>query len=470
MLRNTKISSWMAVWLMMVFKSVAAMARFEGVAGHGSGARASSSSNHTVNFAVVVSTSRFYHNYRHVTNALTIYNALRRGGLPDSHIILMLADDIPCNARNPKPNSIVCQRENLFSSTVEVDYRGNDVTVDNFIRVLTGRHLIGTPPNRRLPYEGRQRANVLIYITGHGGDKFMKFQDTEEITSKELAQTFAHMRSLHRYNEILFISDTCQAFTLSDEIDADNVISIGSSLRGENSYGHHVDHHFGVAVIDSFTHAFRSFTKTVPSWQKRSIRDWIDTATYAKLSSHVGFTDRTSQRKIQKIPMADFFTMKTKSQFSPYDHEILPVCIKGSLVSNDTFKINKEESLFSTSQGEKGSTENKGIDDSFHLAAYDKLNMILSLPAASRRNIMSTANADTASVTCSIGEFQKYRYFPSLSMINIIQCDIDASKEFLFSECMWKIFFLFGLGFVVASALLLQVFLVTVTDDECYIR
>ena len=50
---------------------------------------------HSENFAVIVSTSKYYHNYRHVTNALTIYNVLRRENIPDSHIILMLADDIP---------------------------------------------------------------------------------------------------------------------------------------------------------------------------------------------------------------------------------------------------------------------------------------------------------------------------------------------------------------------------------------
>ena len=51
-------------------------------------------------WAVIVSTSQYFHNYRHVSNALSIYHAARRFGLPDSRIVLMLADDIPSDARN----------------------------------------------------------------------------------------------------------------------------------------------------------------------------------------------------------------------------------------------------------------------------------------------------------------------------------------------------------------------------------
>lgn len=47
--------------------------------------------------------SRFWFNYRHVANVLSLYRSLKRLGLPDSNIILMLADNIPCNARNPSP-------------------------------------------------------------------------------------------------------------------------------------------------------------------------------------------------------------------------------------------------------------------------------------------------------------------------------------------------------------------------------
>lgn len=40
-------------------------------------------STHTNNWAVLVSTSRFWFNYRHVANVLSIYQSIKRLGIPD---------------------------------------------------------------------------------------------------------------------------------------------------------------------------------------------------------------------------------------------------------------------------------------------------------------------------------------------------------------------------------------------------
>jgi glycosylphosphatidylinositol transamidase (GPIT) subunit GPI8 len=39
-----------------------------------------------------------------------------------------------------------------------------------------------------------------------------------------------------RYNEILFMVDTCQAATLQNRLYSPNIVAIGSSRLGENSY------------------------------------------------------------------------------------------------------------------------------------------------------------------------------------------------------------------------------------------
>ena len=53
----------------------------------------------------------------------------------------MLADDVSCNPRNKFPASVYAQpgrHLDLYGDNIEVDYRGYEVTVENFIRVLTG--------------------------------------------------------------------------------------------------------------------------------------------------------------------------------------------------------------------------------------------------------------------------------------------------------------------------------------------
>lgn len=60
------------------------------------------------------------------------------------------------------------------------------VTVENFLRVLTGRHPPGTPLNRQLRPGPRSR--VLVYMTGHGGDEFLKFHNHEEVGGEDLVR------------------------------------------------------------------------------------------------------------------------------------------------------------------------------------------------------------------------------------------------------------------------------------------
>jgi phosphatidylinositol glycan class K len=79
-----------------------------------------------------------------VANVLGIYETVKRLGMPDDHIIVMLADDMSCNPRNIYPAQIFDDEEhniNLYSSNIEVDYRGYDVNVETLLRVLTGSPL-----------------------------------------------------------------------------------------------------------------------------------------------------------------------------------------------------------------------------------------------------------------------------------------------------------------------------------------
>lgn len=149
---------------------------------------------HTSNWAVLVSTSRFWFNYRHLANVLSLYRTVKRLGIPDSQIILMLPDDMACNPRNAFPGTVYNNADralDLYGDNIEVDYRGYEVTVENFIRLLTDRLGEDVPRGKRLGSDAG--SNVLVYMTGHGGNEFLKFQDSEEIGSWDLADAFEQM-------------------------------------------------------------------------------------------------------------------------------------------------------------------------------------------------------------------------------------------------------------------------------------
>ena len=180
--------------------------------------------------AVLVSSSRYWFNYRHFVNTLSIYTILKENGIPDDNIVLMLADEIPSNSRNPNKNGMYSKGitgHSLYnvSGTTEIDYRGNDVTVENLFHILLGTtptipvsststsstsssSTSSSTKNNKRVLHTNENSNILIYMTGHGGDQFFKFQDEEEITSSDFSTLMEEMYKRKLYNKILFITES----------------------------------------------------------------------------------------------------------------------------------------------------------------------------------------------------------------------------------------------------------------------
>ncbi|XP_064649397.1 GPI-anchor transamidase-like [Lineus longissimus] len=265
-------------------------------------------SGHTNNWAVLVDTSRFWFNYRHAANVLSVYRSVKRLGIPDSHIILMIADDMPCNPRNPRPATIfnnANQHINVYGDDVEVDYKGYEVTVENFIRVLSGRLPDSTPRSKRLLSD--DRSNVLVYMTGHGGDGFLKFQDSEEISHVELGHAFEQMWQKRRYHEMFFAIDTCQAVSMYQKIYSPNILAVASSQVGQDSYSHHYDSSLGVFVMDRFTYYMLEMLEKVKPDSKKSMYELVNCCPPHLCGSNVGVRTDLYPRDLQSVPITEFF-------------------------------------------------------------------------------------------------------------------------------------------------------------------
>lgn len=213
-------------------------------------------------WAVIVNSSKFYLNYRHTANAMAVYHALRRLGLPDSRIILMHADCSTCDPRYPFPGvtytlpGVPLENErrqaSLDSLPIEVDYRDKDVTAESLLRVLTG-NTYGGSSNQVLA--STNNSNVLLYLTGHGGDGFLKFHDQTELMSSDLGSAVEYMYRAGRYKNLLIVLDTCQASTMYEDVDAGvgRWAGVASSQRGKSSYALNHDGRVGAFLVDEFT-------------------------------------------------------------------------------------------------------------------------------------------------------------------------------------------------------------------------
>ncbi|PKA60962.1 Vacuolar-processing enzyme alpha-isozyme [Apostasia shenzhenica] len=281
----------------------------------------SSSTMHNNNWAVLVCTSRFWFNYRHMANTLSLYRTVKRLGIPDERIILMLADDMACNARNTYPAQVFNNENhqlNLYGDNVEVDYRGYEVTVENFLRVLIGRHESAVPRSKRLLSD--EGSHVLLYMSGHGGDEFLKFQDSEELQSHDLSDVVKQMKEKHRFKELLIMVDTCQAATLFSQLHSPGVLAIGSSMKGQNAYSHHLDSDIGVSVVDRFTFYTLAFFEKLNMYSNASLGSLFNSYNPNLLMSTAFCRMDLYQRPLHEVPVTNFFgsVMKTIHTESSY--------------------------------------------------------------------------------------------------------------------------------------------------------
>ena len=185
-------------------------------------------------------------------------------------------------------------------------FSGYEVTAENLVRVLTNRVQSEVPTSKRLLSD--ETSNVLVYLTGHGGDGFLKFQEAEEITNIELADAFEQMFQKGRYNELLFLIDTCQAQSMYQKIYSPNVLAAASSKVGEDSLSHHDDATLGVPVIDRWTHNILQFLETVQPDSRKTMQNFFDqTSNYHLVRSHPTVRNDLFSRGLDETLITDFF-------------------------------------------------------------------------------------------------------------------------------------------------------------------
>lgn len=267
--------------------------------------------------ALIVSSSRYLHNYRHTANALLVYDLLTSLFVDDSSILLLDATNIIHAPRNPQRGKIFAEHKVLTEP--EVDYRGDRVNTELFRDLLTlNPQLFREKYGQNAPFLADTEGKVLfLYMTGHGGDEFFKFHDNEELDALEFAQILTISSQINKFTEIVVIIDTCQAASMANYMsNMINTTFIGSSRLGENSYAFNVNTSLGFATVDRFTfamHAFisqhvinRSYSGS-KNRHKLSFQDLYDSFNPSFLYSQPVFLQFNSHKSLREMKLIHYF-------------------------------------------------------------------------------------------------------------------------------------------------------------------
>lgn len=187
------------------------------------------------NYALVVAGSVGWANYRHQADALCIYQLLKGVGYDDDHIVLVLADDIARNVKNPEPGVIRVRPDgdNVYTGA-KIDYRLEDLKPDDLVEILCGRK------SERLSQviNATEQDNVLVFWSGHGSLGSLLWGELDGFNVRQMRQLMEQLNEggIRRYRKMLWLVEACHAGSMAAGGDGyPGVLYMTASNAYENS-------------------------------------------------------------------------------------------------------------------------------------------------------------------------------------------------------------------------------------------
>ncbi len=214
----------------------------------------------TGQYAVVVHASNGFYNYRHLADALNIYQHLRRGGLDDDHIILIADRSIADSDKNPEPGVVRTSPGGPdLMQGVKIDYDAAKLTPADVAHILLGQasdHLPQVLP----PGDGH---NVMLYWSGHGHSQANEGADEfawrdlpvgQGFTRELMVQTVRQMQQSAAFRKLLVVAEPCYAEAVVRGIEGTpGVLAMTGANAAEQSWADHWNRKGNFWMSDRFT-------------------------------------------------------------------------------------------------------------------------------------------------------------------------------------------------------------------------
>jgi len=259
------------------------------------------------------------------------YEAARSLGIPDSRILVMLGEDIPCNPRNPYPGKLYAYSPNLSSPlypfhSPRTDIHGNEVNRRRFLDLLAGRFSPYTPRAQRMGSD--ETSDVLVYLSGHSAVGYTKFQDVEDLAADDIADAFEIMHKKGKYKRVFWLSDTCRAASLHNAFYSKQIACLGSSGESESdkSYSHHRVSLIGQALLDKFTTMTLDGVKHFGGWKSATLNQLFSYYDPIRLASVPKL--RMDLMSESDVKLIDFFGATDSIRVVPRTHS--PISLSGT--------------------------------------------------------------------------------------------------------------------------------------------
>ena len=186
-------------------------------------------------WAVLVAGSKDYWNYRHQADVAHAYRILIQNGYKPEHVILLSANDNVNHQFNPFPGTLYNHPGdnpiNYYDGLV-VDYEGEQVTAENYLKVLTGDESAGGKVLKSTAED-----TVFLAFFDHGSPDLVCFPYGDYLYRQDLEKAFATMKEKKMYKKAVYYMEACYSGSMFANLEKDGLIyGLTAANATESSY------------------------------------------------------------------------------------------------------------------------------------------------------------------------------------------------------------------------------------------
>ena len=265
-------------------------------------------------WAVVISPSTTWENYRHQADALAMYQLLKSQGYDDDHIVLIVEDNLASDPRNPFPGEVYLERSTTQSTPdalvnadvrqgAVVDYHFSDLAGPaDLADILLGRQ------SERLPHvvHSTEADNVFFFWSGHGADSGGPLWGNEDSRSPFGAQRIRNIVERLPHRRMMLALESCYSGQWGEALaGVPDVIVLTAANAFETSKPDVFDADMGTYLSNAFS---RAFLRTVGSNPSVTVADLYYQLARTTSGSHVTLYNIEQYGSANKSSMSEYFT------------------------------------------------------------------------------------------------------------------------------------------------------------------
>ena len=269
----------------------------------------------TDHWAVLISPSTTWSNYRHQADAFAMYKSLRQHGYDDDHIVLIVEDNLANDDRNLFPGEIYVERgdnptgdilvnDNVRAGAV-VDYHFSQLDRDDLVAIMTGKQ------SEKLPQviHPTSTSDVFFFWSGHGGSREGPLWGDEDTNlyfgTDRLRSMVTEMSEKDMFRRLMFSIETCYSGKWGEALEGiEDVLVLTAASPHETSKADVHDRDLGVYLSNAFARTFRRVINANP---QVSVYDLYKELARTTTGSHVNIYNNAQYGSVYTETMQDYF-------------------------------------------------------------------------------------------------------------------------------------------------------------------